>query len=90
MNAPMFIFSVVKFINLENKEKLKEIYTKFSQAEINIIELDLEFSEEKEVKFIKDSCKQWEEIKKDMLKIISVIKNNWDKKFEENGKSYFG
>jgi len=90
MNAPMFIFSIVKFLGLEDKEKLNGIYKKLSQLEIDILEIDLEFSEEKEAKFVKKAYKEWQEIKKDLLGIVGVFKNSVDKKSEANGKSYFG
>ena len=50
----------------------------------------MDFSEEKEIKFIKESSLVWKDIKKDMLDVIEIIKKNWDNKFEVNNKNYFG
>ena len=57
VNVPMFILSVIKALNTEDKKTLSEMYKDLMKMEIVFIELDLEFSEEKESKFIKDSYK---------------------------------
>ncbi len=89
-NSPMFVFSIVKSINADEKDRLQEIYKRLAKIEVRVIKNDLEFSREEEVKFIKESYKEWKEIKKEIIKIVGVIEKNWDKKFETNGKSYFG
>ena len=45
VNVQMFIFSVIKSIGNEEKEKLTEIYKILSKNELKLIELDLQFSE---------------------------------------------
>jgi len=89
-NAPMFVFSVVKSIGNEDKKKLTEIYKKLAKIEVELIELDIQFVEQKEVEFVKQSYKTWQEIKKDLLDVVKIIKKNWDNKGEVNGKQYFG
>ena len=89
-NAPMFVFSIVKSVGVEEKNKLVEIYKELTKIEIRLIELDTDFFEEKEVEFIKESYEIWQKIKKDVLEVVEVIKKNLDNKFEVNGKSYFG
>lgn len=90
VNVPMFILSVIKALNTEDKKKLSEMYKDLMKMEIVFIELDLEFSEEKESKFIKDSYKSWQKIKKDLLKILDNVKVGKDTKIESNNKGYFG
>ena len=90
MNVPMFIFSIIKLLDAEEKKKLSEIYQELMKKEIQFIELDLEFDEKKEAEFIKDSYEFWQGIKKDLLKIIGKIQNKWDNKSEANSKGYFG
>lgn len=90
VNVPMFVFSVIKIITPKEKEKLTEIYKKLAKIEVDLIELDIQFSEQKEAQFIKESYKIWQDIKEDMLKIVEMIKNNWDNKNETNNKGYFG
>ena len=90
VNVPMFIFSIIKLLDAEEKKKVSEIYKELMKKEIQFIELDLEFNEEKEAGFIKDSYEFWQRIKKDMLKIIDKINKKWDDKFEVDSKGYFG
>jgi len=90
INAPMFIFSIIKLLNAEEKKLISEIYEKLMKKEIQVIELDLEFGEKREAEFIKDSYEFWQGIKKDMLKIIDKINKKWDDKFEVDSKGYFG
>ena len=89
-NAPMFVFSFIKSIGAEEKKKLAEIFKKLAKIEIKLIELDIEFSEKKEVEFIKESYKEWQDMKKELLNIINEVKKNWDTKSEANDKGYFG
>ena len=90
VNVPMFILSVIKALNTEDKKKLSEMYKDLMKMEIVFIELDLEFSKEKESKFIKDSYKSWQKIKRDLLKILDNVKVGKDTKIESNNKGYFG
>jgi hypothetical protein len=90
VNAPMSIFSIIKTINAEEKKKLTEIYKDLIKSEVRVIELDIEFSEEKEADFIREVYELWQKIKKDLLDVIDVIKKNWDNKLDVNGKGYFG
>jgi hypothetical protein len=90
VNVPMFIFSIIKLLDAEEKKGLSEIYKELMKKEIQFIELDLEFDEKKEVEFIKNAYEFWQGIKKDMLKIIDKINKKWDNKFEVNSKGYFG
>ncbi len=90
VNAPMSIFSLIKSLNHEDKKKLSELYEKLAKNEIEIIELELSFSEEKEVQYIKNSNALWQEVKKDLLGIIETIKKNWDNKASKNGVGYLG
>jgi hypothetical protein len=52
--------------------------------------LDVEYSEKKEAEAIKKYYEMWQDIKKEFLEIVEVIKKNWDTKIEDNGKGYFG
>lgn len=90
VSSPMFVFSIIKSIGTEERKRLTEDYKKLAKIEVNLMELDIEFIEEKEIEFIKESYEIWQEIKKDLLCIIEIIKRNWDNKSETNGKGYFG
>ncbi len=90
VNSPMFVFSVVKSLTSEDKEKLKDIYKKLAKIEVEILEVDTDFKEEKEAEFINRNFKEWSEMKKELLKIITSINSNWNSKNEGNNKGYFG
>ena len=90
VNAPMSIFSIVKTLKTEEKNKLTEIYKKLLRNEVDHLELEVSFSEEKEAKYIKESYETWLGIQKDFVDIIKTIKGNWDNKVEKNNKGYFG
>lgn len=89
VNVPMFMYSIIKQLSQENKKKLSNIYKILVGIEIKFIELDLEFSEEKEAEFIKDSFKIWQGIKKELLEILQQIDVDKDTKLETKNKGYF-
>lgn len=88
--ASIFIFSIIKTLNEEDKKILSEVYKKLSRIEIDLIDLDLYFSEQKEVEFVKSFSSVWQSIKKDLLGVLGSIKNNWDKGSEKGTNAYFG
>jgi hypothetical protein len=89
INVPMFVFSVVKSIKIEDKKRLGEIYKKLAKMEIELVKVEVSFYEEKEAEFIKKSYNLWQEIKKEISEIIEVILKNWDNKFDTSNKNYF-
>lgn len=90
VNVPMFVFSITKTLGVKEREKLMEMYKKLSKNEAILMKVDVDFSEEKEAEFIKQSYKLWQEIKREFLDIFNIIESNWDNKFESNSKGYFG
>ena len=90
VNAPMFYFSILKTLSNEDKKTLEGIYKKLIKLEVELISLDIEYKEEKEISFIKQTNKEWEEVKKDTLRIVDSIKKNWDNKSRTSANGYFG
>jgi len=90
VNVPMFVFSIIKTISPKEKERLTEVYKKLAEKEVELIALDIKFSEQKEAKFIQEFYNSWQDIKEDMLNIVDVIKKNWNNKLGTNNKGYFG
>lgn len=90
VNVPLFVFSIIKLLDAEEKKKLSDIYKELMKKEIKFIELDLEFDEKKEAEFVKGSYEFWQGIKKDLMNIIGKINKKWDDKSEVNNKGYFG
>jgi hypothetical protein len=89
-DAPMFVFAITKAIGTPEKEKMIHLYKLISRLEIEIIELNLTYSEQKEAETIKNYNLLWKQVKKEFLEIVEVIKKNWDNKIEDTGKGYFG
>ena len=90
VNVQMFVYSLIKSLDVQEKEKLTEIYKKLSKNELKLIELDIAYSEEKEALFIRESYVMWQEMKKDLLDVIEKANKNWDNKVESKNKDYFG
>lgn len=90
VNSPMFVFSILKTMGENEKRKFSEIYKELAKIELDLVELDVDFSEKKEADFINNSYKKWMIMKKDLLEVIEKIKANWDNKSENNNKAYFG
>lgn len=90
VNVPMSIFSIVKVLDSEDKKKLSDIYKELMKKELKFLELELVFNEQKEVQFINESYKFWQDVKKDLLKLIEKINEKWDDKSETSNKGYYG
>ncbi len=88
-NSPMFVFAITKTLGTKEREKLTELYKKIAKLEVDLIELDLEYSEKKEAEAIKKYSEMWQEMKKELMGIISIIKKNWDNKTEDDGKGCY-
>jgi len=89
-NASMFIFAMAKTVEPKDKENLIKLYKQLSKLEVDFIYLDLDYSEQKEAEAIKEYYTLWQEIKGDLIKIVDIIKNNWDNKVEDNKNGYYG
>ena len=89
VNVPMFVFSIVKMLNQEDKKQLSETYKKLIKNEIKFLERDLVFDEKKEAEFIKESFNLWQEIKKELAPIFAKFEEKKEK-LEENNRGYFG
>ncbi|MEK6842269.1 MAG: hypothetical protein AABX84_00480 [Nanoarchaeota archaeon] len=90
VNAPMSIFTITKVLGIEEKNKLTEIYKKLVKSEVQMVSIDVDFSEKKEAEFIKETHKIWQEIKKDFLEVMQAVEKNWENKSEGKNRKYFG
>jgi len=89
-NAPMFFFALVKGLTSADKRELERIYEKLGSFEIDVIELDCHYVEKEEAEFIKKLYGGWQDIKKEMLKLVEVLRRNWNQKLGKNEKGYLG
>ena len=89
-NAPIFFFRLVKKLDKTDMDTLSSIYQKLGSFEIQIVSLDLDYSEKKEAEFVNNLYKTFnEEIKKDFLKVMEKLNVNEESVQRTNG-SYFG
>ncbi len=89
-NASMVIFSIIKTLGADEKKKLTEIYKKLAKTELDLIELDISFSEEKEAEFINKNYLLWKELSRELTSIMIKVKENWDKESARGNNSFVG
>jgi len=89
-SAQIIVYHMIKTFTPGDQESLREIYKKLAKLEIKTVELDLDFNEEKEAKFIKKAYNEWQTIKKDFLKIIIATQEKIDTKIKTKNNNYFG
>ena len=87
---PLFLIKIVKNFTQEEKEILSKIYEKVGKFEISIFELENNYSEQAEAKFIKDFSDAYQEMKPDLLEIGKIMKKNYNSGYKNSEKSYFG
>lgn len=89
-NAPMFFFGLLKNLEASEKKLLEDTYSKLGKIEIEVINIDNDYSEEKEARFVLHLFKEWQEVKKDMTKISKFLVQNWEKKTGKRDRGYLG
>jgi len=89
-SPPMFVFSVLRKISNEDKEKIKEIYKKLSKMQLTIMKLDTIYSEENEVAFVKDVFAEWQDLKKQIHKIVEKFDDSFEDDDSASKGRYFG
>jgi hypothetical protein len=90
VNGNMFSMYLVRGVNGEEKKILSEMFDNLGVIEINSIGLDIVYSEEGEVKFVKESFDSWQKMKPKLMKVVDSLKLNWRKVTGKKSKSYFG
>ena len=89
-NGPMFFFTIVKGINLNDKSLVEKVYKKLASFELDIISLDNSYEEKREAEFLSRVYKEWQELKEDIEKLVVIMKESWEKQGDKIEKDYFG
>ena len=90
-NAPVFFFKLLKKLDSKDKDILSRMYEILGNIEIEILSLDLDYSEEKESVFIKKIYKLFDkEIRMSFLGIVKKLGNGEDILKKDSNSSYFG
>lgn len=90
-NAPVFFFNVLKKLDSNDREEITKVYEILGNLELEMLSLDLDYSEEKEAEFIKKIVHTFDnDIRVKFLNVIKKMNNNTDKEKKDNNRSYFG
>ncbi len=89
-NAPLFFFGLVKSMGMDDRKTLEKIYSRLGEFEIDVIDLDNDYSWENEVKFVNKVFKEWQEIKGDLKGVVGSLRSGWSQKTEKKEKGYAG
>ena len=89
-NAPLFFLVMVKGMNGNDKKLVENIYFKLVSFEIQVIVLDIEYSEKAEAEFLIKMFNEWQFVKDDMKSFSEIVVRNWNSKGERRDKGYFG
>ena len=89
-NGSMFHMYLVKSIGEKERKILSEIFSELGEIEIQAIEYEINYKEEKEAEFIKNNFKKWQGMKKPLEKILASLKSSWKKESSKKEKTYLG
>ncbi len=89
-NAPMFFFGLLKQLETADRKVLEETYAKLGKLEVEVINVDNDYSEAKEAGFILHLSDEWKLVKKNMGKISRFLIQAWEKKTGEKDRGYLG
>ncbi len=86
-----YILKEANVLDAKTRKKVNQIYAKLLYLNRFGIEIDLDYSEEKAIEYIKITNKEWQELKKEILPIIKTLKESWANQTEtKNEGGYFG
>jgi hypothetical protein len=89
-NSSLFIFNVLKTFNEKDKEIISEVYRVLNELEVDTFGLDIKYSEQKEIEFIKKVSTLWPNIQKNLIEIEKSMKTSLNSKNDSKQRSYFG
>jgi len=87
---PMFMFGVLKRVNGDSKEVVKELYENLSRLQITIMKLDTVYSEKNEADFIIFAFEEWQKIKPQIYSLVEQFEKSMDQNDNLKKTSYFG
>ena len=81
----------INFISEEDKQNLVKVHKRLMVFERKSLLLDVSAGEEAgDIEYIRDLLKDWPEFKKELIRLVSIIKDSWTKELEDDGGRYFG
>lgn len=86
--ANLMVLSLLKDISADTKKRMEKVYRELSYIELTAVELDLDYSEKNEAKFISDVSKDWKTLKAALKEISKQLDTKLYVK--DKSGSYFG
>ncbi len=90
VNSQMFILSLAKILDGNDKKVLAEIYSKLARFEVEFWKSELFFSEEFQAEYIRKAYGLWNEIREELKRIYETIELKWNNDFDKRSKGYLG
>lgn len=90
ISPPLFIISLAKSFNNEDKQLIKQMYNEISKLNLLSMKLDTIYNEEKEAEFIRVSFEKWSSLKKQIYDLLDKIDFETEKSDLSNNSNYFG
>jgi hypothetical protein len=87
---PIFIFSVLRNLNSENKETIKRIYKRLSKLQVEVMKLDTIYDESREVLYVKKALKEWQNLKVEIYDLIENFEKGLEEDNGSKNRGYFG
>ena len=87
-SPPIYVFSVIKSISPETKKIIDRTYKELISLELGSLDLDIDYNEKNEAKFIKEFSESWKTTKKDLKEITKKLGVVWG--HEKMHDNYFG
>lgn len=87
--ANLLVLSLLRDINLETKKKIEKLYKEFSIIELASLNLDLDYDEKEEAKFIINASKDWKRLKNELKSISISLGKSWNVK-DRSFREYLG
>ena len=90
-NAPVFFFNLLKKVDNKDKEIIAGVYEIVGNIELEMMGLDLEYSEKKEAEFIKMIVDVFDKkIRPIFLEFLKKMGNHNGLEVKKESRSYFG
>ena len=86
--ANLMILSLLKEVSAETKKKMEKIYRELAYIEITSVELDLDYNEKNEARFIIGVSKDWKKLKGALKDVSKQLDTKLHAK--DNSGNYFG
>lgn len=79
-----------KFISNDDRDEIMGVVKKLTKMEREHLLLETEFNEAKDAEFIKAAFDLWQEVKPSIKRLLTLMRDSWDKTESFKTGDYFG